>query len=449
MDICSSEGGDLMSKANDLPQLIAESGLLAPVGRTLVLLSGGGDSVAQLDAIVALQSASRVVALHVNYGLRGPESDADEVFCRELCERLDVRLIVEKFSFSTVTGNLHQVARDGRYELAQKHAESEDCTEIAVAHTADDQAETVLYRLFASPGRRPLLGMQPRRGNIVRPLLGVRREVLRDWCRARGLEWREDSSNADDRFARTRVRGLLDEIAQVHPAAIDNILASARQLREEGDALDAVAAGLLARAVGEDDALDGARLAAMPTALAALVLRMYVEERIEAHAPAAGHALGEVLRLCAAGGSHEVQLEGVALSIEYGSIRVATRGANAKPEPVALPMPGIVQFGGWSISAGQPLGENAESVSVAKELADAGLTVRTRNPGDRISPAGMKGSKTLQDLFVDRKVPRRLRDLHPVICAGEAVLWVPGVAAREQSSDGILLNAIPPANGGP
>ena len=148
-----------------------ESGLVRGGEALLVLLSGGGDSVALLD--IALRLGAEVAALHVNYGLRDG-ADEDEAFCRALCERLGVGLTAERVTLPE-GGNLQDRAREARYALAERVAAGD----YAAAHTASDQAETVLYRLAVSPGRRALLGMEARRGRLVRPLLRVTRPELR------------------------------------------------------------------------------------------------------------------------------------------------------------------------------------------------------------------------------------------------------------------------------
>src|SRR3954451_7780518 len=196
----------------------SESRLIQAGEPLLVMLSGGSDSVCLLDC--ALRLGARVNALHVNYGLR-EESDSDEEHCRRLCDRLGVELLVERVRLPQ-GGNLQAEARDRRYALAERHAPPG--TDYATGHTASDQAETVLYRLAVSPGRRALLGMEPRRGRLVRPLLEATREDTRAHCRSRGLEWREDPSNADRRFARARVRHeVLEALREVNPAAELNI----------------------------------------------------------------------------------------------------------------------------------------------------------------------------------------------------------------------------------
>ena len=158
-------------------------------------------------------------------------------------------------------GNLQAAARDARYRLAERLAEGD----YAAAHTASDQAETVLYRLAVSPGRRALLGMEPRRGRLVRPLLEATREETREHCRAHGLAWREDASNADPRFARARVRAEhpARRCATLSPAAERTIAETARLLRDEAEVLDGAAAEALAELGGGPAvALEGAARAA-------------------------------------------------------------------------------------------------------------------------------------------------------------------------------------------
>jgi tRNA(Ile)-lysidine synthase len=257
--------------------------------------------------------SGKLFALHLNYGLRGAESDADEAFCRELCERIGVPLtVVQAPADFAETGNLQDRARDLRYTAA---AELDPTATILTAHTADDQAETILYRLFASPGRRALHGMPERRGNILRPLIGLRRAELREWLEARGETWREDASNNDDRFARVRARKLLADAESLHPAAVQNLLRTAELLRDESAALEDVVRGLLADATTDDGALALDFLADLPPALAGAVLRAYVEQQSDKPVPAAAHALDDALRLSRANGPKELQVEGAKIEI--------------------------------------------------------------------------------------------------------------------------------------
>ena len=281
-----------MSPADDLLERVRATGLVAAREPLVVLLSGGRDSVCLLDLAVRLAGRDAVSALHVNYGLRA-EAGADERHCRELCERLGVQLEVHAVQRPGDAGNLQAWARDVRLGAGARIATARGAR-LATGHTASDQAETILYRLAASPGRRALLGMAPRDGLLVRPLLGVTRAQTAAHCAARGLAWREDASNDDPAYARNRARaGLVPALRELHPSAERNVVRTAELLRDEAAVLDEVVETALA---GRDH-IAIAHLAALPPALARLVVRRLAEDaagRLCARAPG---RLAEILAL--------------------------------------------------------------------------------------------------------------------------------------------------------
>ncbi len=389
----------------------AESGLIEPGAPLLVMLSGGADSVCLLD--VASRAGARVGALHVNYGLRGEASNADEEHCRALCDRLGVPLHVERPQLPA-RDNLQAAARDARYAAAERTAQGD----YAAAHTASDQAETVLYRLASSPGRRALLGMAPRRRRLVRPLLEATREHTRAHCRERGLEWREDASNEDPRFARARVRHeLLPALRRIAPAAELTVADTSRLLADESAVLDLAADDALAR-LGDPPQLGDLR--ALPPALARLVLR-----RLAGDAALSRRQADAILSLDTRGtGAIDIG-GGMRAVVEYGALHFAREaGAPEVPAPVELAVPGSVRFGDWRVEALASQGGDGIAL-------DSPAIVRGWRPGDRMRPAGLGGTKTLQDLFTDRKVPRDQRATLPLVESGGEIAWVAGVAVGE------------------
>ncbi|HET8863580.1 MAG TPA: tRNA lysidine(34) synthetase TilS [Solirubrobacterales bacterium] len=269
-------------------EAVREGGLLVPGKPVVAMLSGGRDSVCLLDLGTRLLGADAVTALHVNYGLRD-DSDEDEAHCAELCGRLGVRLEVERPRRPEGPGNLQAWARDTRYAAAARLAE-EGGTLIATGHTADDQVETILYRLASSPSRRALLGMRHRDGKLVRPLLGFTREQTTAYCEGRGLAWRDDPTNAEPAYARNRVRhGLARALADVHPAAAQNVLRTAELLRDEAEVLDALVAAEIDGSNGSPrNTIELARLAELPPALRRLVVQQLADRA--AGRPVAGAA---------------------------------------------------------------------------------------------------------------------------------------------------------------
>jgi tRNA(Ile)-lysidine synthase len=293
---------------------VRATGLLADGRPVLVLLSGGRDSVCLLDCAVTLSGAGAVSALHVNYGLRA-EADGDEAHCRALCERLGVALTVRRATVPEAPGNLQAWARDVRLGAAGRLALTSGAL-VATGHTATDQAETVLYRLASSPGRRALLGMPPREGRLVHPLLGITRDETAGHCRARDLRWREDASNDDPRFARNRIRAdLVPALQAVHPAAERNVVRTAELLRDEAAVLDDV----VATALAGSDRIAVEHLALLPRALARLVVRRLAEDaagRLCARAPG---RLDDILGL--GDGALDVG-DGVRAVVEAGMLRM-------------------------------------------------------------------------------------------------------------------------------
>jgi tRNA(Ile)-lysidine synthase len=284
------------------------------------MLSGGRDSTCLLDVAVRVLGAEAVSALHVDYGLRD-DSAADRAHCEALCQRLGVELVVERPLRPEGPGNLQAWARDTRYAAAAALASAPDAA-IATGHTADDQVETILYRLASSPSRRALLGMKPVDGKLLRPLLGVTRAETTAYCEQRDLEWRDDPTNEEGSFARNRIRrGLAKGLAEAHPAAAANVLRTAELLREEAEVLDDLVAAELD---GSGDAPRGTiardRLAELPPALRRLV----VQELADAAAgrPVAGAARhAEQVAALTRGGSMIDLGSGVRAVLESGVIR--------------------------------------------------------------------------------------------------------------------------------
>jgi tRNA(Ile)-lysidine synthase len=275
--------------SDDLVEAVRAGGLLSAGRSVLVMLSGGRDSTCLLDLAVRIAGSGAVTALHVNYGLR-EGATADQTYCVELCERLGVPLEVRRPGTPNL-GNTQAWARDARYGAAAQLVAGRG-VEVAAGHTATDQVETILYRLASSPSRRALLGMRPREGSLVRPLLPFTREQTAAHCRARGLEWREDESNDTDAYARGRVRGsLVPALRAIHPAAEANVLALAEILRDEATVLDAFV----------DEVLDGERqisladLRQLPVAVGRLVVQRLADRAAGGPAPGVARRLPDIL----------------------------------------------------------------------------------------------------------------------------------------------------------
>jgi tRNA(Ile)-lysidine synthase len=445
---------------------IRKHGMAPRGGRLLVALSGGPDSVGLLHLLHALELRGEVLvvgAAHLNHRLR-PEADADEAFCRALCAQLEVPFFTEAADVAALARAWHtsieDAGRRARYAYLDRAAALVQADAVATGHTRDDQAETFLLQLIRGAGPRGLAGIHPRRGILCRPLLEVRRAAVAEWLASRGLAFRTDRSNADLVFTRNRVRHRLIPLLEqefslgiVEVLAREAAIARADEDRLEAEAIEVAASVVLTReGIVEIDAL---ALASLHPALAGRVARM----ALTVLAPGRYVGFDHVERLMALArgrGTASVSLPGQ----QGWRLGDRIRLQRQRPEPFAnffcvpLSVPGEVLLPqGWAVSSsviseGGSAGEPREALTVSVPLEGLALplAVRSRRRGDGLRPAGMRGRrKKLQDLFVDRKIPRELRDTVPlVVDSDDRILWVVGQAVAEEirsttASQGVLL----------
>ncbi len=422
----------------ELAEAVAASGLIDPASAVVVMVSGGADSAAVAAGLTRLLGAEAVHASHVNYGLRDGAAEG-EAAARRLCAALRIDLHVERPS-GLPRGNLQAAARDVRYEAAERLRPRTGAELIATGHTRTDLAETVLYRLAASPGSRALLGLAPRNGRVIRPLLGLEREQVRELVRAAGLPFADDETNADPSFARNRIRaGVLPVLRSVNPAAERNLAETRAELAEEAGLLDRVVLEALdgAGAGAGSVAIGAAALSEWEPGLRRLALRALAERAAGRQVALGRLRAAEIERLAGEQEGGTVDLGGgLAAICESGFIRFRAAEIDAAPQPVTLGLPGRARVGDWEVRAelhpGPVTPAGPDLATLDAEALRAPVEVRTWRDGDRIRPLGMSGTKTLGDLFADRGVPRSLRPSLPVVTVGGEIAWVAGVAVSER-----------------
>lgn len=419
------------------------SGLVDSAPDGVVMVSGGADSACAAAALATTSGPEKLHALHVNYGLRH-SADADERTVRRLCAALRIDLHVERVGREQLgPGNLQAAARAARYLAAERLRVRFGVSWIATGHTRSDVAETVVYRLAKSPGSRALLGMSPRSGRVIRPLLALSRAETRSLASAAGLPFADDETNADPAFARNRIRAeVLPALAELSPETERNIAETRAELSEEAALLERIAFESLERAGTRpgDTALDARVLRVWEPALQRLALRS-LAERAAGRQVSLGRARAcEIARIAERPEGGEIQLSGgVSAVCEGGMVTFRVMDpldAAPAPTPGLLTLPGRCQVGDWEVRAElhpapvQPAGPELATLDAAS-LSEP-LHVRTWRQGDRIRPLGMEGSKTLGDLFADRGVPRSQRGRVPIVTCGERVAWVAGVAVSDE-----------------
>jgi len=324
----------------ELRELVAASGLIDPGSSVVVMTSGGADSACAAAGVARLLGAEPVHALHVNYGLR-EGAGAAEAACRRLCAALRLDLHIERPDPALLgAGNLQAAAREIRYAAAERLRARTGADLVVTGHTLTDLAETVVYRLSVSPGARSLLGLAPRTGRVVRPLLELSRERARELATIAGLAFADDETNDDPAFARNRIRSrVLPELRELNPAAERNVAATRAELAEEAELLDRVVlealddAGASAGAV----AVRSAELSAWEPALRRLALRA-LAERAAGRPVALGSArTAEILRLASRPEGGDVDLGGgLTAACEAGFARAGGASASGSRPARAL-----------------------------------------------------------------------------------------------------------------
>jgi tRNA(Ile)-lysidine synthase len=367
--------------------------------RVLVAVSGGPDSTALLHALVQLapRLGIQVEAATVNHGLR-PEAATEVALVAERCRDLGVACEVLSVDVRGARGphiSWQDAARRVRLGALEEAAVRRGCGRIALGHTADDQAETVLFRIVRGTGVAGLAAMPYRRGPFVRPMLEVRRREVLRFLAKRRLPFIEDPSNADRRFTRARVRHeWLPFLERENPRLVEALLALAADAR-------------------------GAR----------------------PHPGLSRRAAATVARLAAAGaGTRRVSVRGGEVEVSYGQVRAPGPAAPAAAQITQVSGPGRYGGDGTALEVEEGASPAAPSPDAAAFDLDRlllPLRVRTPRAGDRMRPRGGRGSRKLSDLFIDAKIPRTRRSGLPLLEAADGtILFVPGLRPSEVGRPG-------------
>ena len=436
---------------------IARHALVSAGDRVALAVSGGSDSVALawlLREIAPDLGVAVAGLLHVHHGLRGADADADEAFVRALAARLELPCEIARVDVAArarETGrSIEATSRDARYAFFDAATRTLGATHVATGHTLDDQAETVLLRLLRGAGARGVSGIRVKRGLYVRPLLECRREDLRRYLASRGESFREDLSNQDRSIPRNRIRhDLLPVVEDIAPGGLRALARFARLAADDEifltkKAIEAGAVSVLSGGRGVQ--VKGDTLAALPPALARRVVRQAVETAVPG-AVLAGRHIEAVRALASADKlSGHLDLPGVSVDWTGDVLVVAKAGAAelaAPPFEVPLTVPGRAALPGAggeivatrpSVHAGRVFTDGPPGVAVVQaDSVTLPLVVRSRRPGDRLRPLGAPGRRKVQDVLVDRKVPRGERDRVPIIVdAAGRIVWVAGVVIADE-----------------
>ena len=438
----------------DVANRAKTSRLLSRGDRVLVAVSGGPDSVALVSALCALRLRwnLQLWVVHFHHGLRGTEADDDAEFVKGLSERFGVPFICRRLPVAStrVKGrSLQDTAHHLRYEALLTLSLAIGANKVALGHTQDDQAETLLMWLLRGAGTTGLAGMPAmREDRFIRPLLEVGRGDILQYLTEQGVPFREDSTNLKPVYLRNRMRHeVIPALHVFNPGLVKTLSRQAVILREDDRYLDQLAEAemtcLSQPADGDEWILDRKKLLALPLALQRRVVRLALRRiRVQRQGPSFA-AVSQVLDRVVSGRSGSMgKIQGALVTREYERIRFVpalSEGHERASEPCRMPLP-VPSSVTWPLT-GQRVTASLLHSSVRPERAGSSLAsavvdpdrltldleVRSWSPGDAFQPFGMHGRrKKLQDFFADLKIPRRARRRIPVIVAPEGIVWIAG-----------------------
>jgi len=431
--------------------------LFEPGARVVAAVSGGSDSVALAWILRELSEAGalRLTAIaHLDHSLRGAESARDAAFCRDLAAELGVPFDVEAVDVASLAKangqSIEEAGREARYAFFDRVRARTTADAIATGHTRDDQAETVLMRVFRGAGTKGLAGIPPRRGAIVRPLIDLRRVELVGWLDAHSRRWVEDSTNADRAVTRNWIRhALLPEItARFGDGVIDVLARGADLARADDSVLSEIAREVapgIQTSVGHGIDLSVPALCVQPLAIRQRVVRGVLKRF--GGGPSAAH-VEAVLRMAESGqparlrlGQRLLELSGGGRVLSIRESRPAERTGSSWTYPLEIPGEIDLPEAAGRLTASPTTLEALGGMSKVKHLPqgqavaaglEGPLVVRAWKPGDAMHVLGLSGRKKVQDLFVDRKVPRERRHMVPVVAHPDGrIVWVAGHALGE------------------
>ena len=405
---------------------ISRHNLLNTGDTVLVALSGGADSVALLLAMRKLGYAC--IAVHCNFHLRGEESNRDEAFAEALCQRIGVPHRTVHFDtagYAKQRGiSIEMAAREQRYAVFEELRAEFGATAIAVAHHRDDSAETLLLNLTRGTGIKGLCGIQPKNGNVIRPLLCVGRKDIIEYLRWRGEGYVTDSTNLTTDYTRNKIRlEIIPGLAGINPSVLESLAGTAERITEAEKVYRQAIDHGIAR-VKEGDVIDIKALdrEVSPSALLHEILSPLGFNSAQT---------AEILAASRKADSGRVFRSGD-WSVVKDRDKLLITAAEQHKEPEELPVEGVIEtpFGTLRISSGEFNGTLPKERSIAtldRSRLKFPLTLRHTRPGDRFSPFGMRGTKLVSDYLTDRKKSIIVKQRQFVITdATGTIVWLVG-----------------------
>lgn len=396
-----------------IEKTIVQKALINEGESVLVAFSGGADSVCLLYALKNLEDkiGFKVLAAHLNHGLRGEEADRDEEFSKDFCKKLGVECITSNCDVRKYakTHNLSEelAGREIRYSFFFSVMEERKIQKLAVGHHLDDQAETVLMHLIRGSGIDGLSGMRHKRGTIIRPLLDFEKQEILDFCRRENLDFCTDLTNFETDYNRNKIRlDLIPKMREFNPAVSKTLAKTAKILADEADFLEDIACEKAKELIDENSCRISELLSVHP-AIRRRVVRKMIEAVKKTKKDISADYIDKVLSIA------EAMLTGKTLNLGENII------ARIEYDRLIIEKNKEIKGFSYDIFMNTPfkIPENGVNIRIKecqngsfKFPENAVFSVRTRENGDRIYPLGMEGSKKLKDFFIDEKISRPKRE---------------------------------------
>ena len=385
---------------NKLEDFLRRYQMVAPNDSVTCAVSGGADSMALLFSMYLLKEklGIELSAAHFNHHLRGTESDRDEQFVKDFCAGYKIPLHLGSGNVIPGKKGLEAAARDARYAFLRSLP-----GKVATAHTADDNAETVLMHLVRGTGLKGLGAISPVSGNVIRPMLGITRAEVEAFLDEYHVEHITDSSNETDAFLRNRLRHhVMPLLKEENPRLAENLSAMALRLRQDEQALSQLAAA---------HPISVALLRQEMPAVRARILERFLKESGVKEPEAEHIALAEALVFSDNPSARGNFPGGVTISRNYDMLEVLAEKKMHNLQIVCTPAESII---------------NTPEIFTVQPVGD--VFIRSRQAGDTIRLSG--GTKSLKKLFIDRKIPASQRDQIPVVCDAAGILGVYGIGVN-------------------
>ncbi len=421
--------GSFLNK-NRIKEYINSYNMLNKGDKVVLGLSGGPDSVCLFFTLMALQAEYElhIYPLHVNHCIRGEDADEDQAYVESLCRDFDITVRTLRIDIPAMVKesgrSLEEEARMARYEAFEAYANELSAdgsnVRIAIAHNADDNAETVIFHMARGTGLDGMCGIAPVRGRIIRPLLEVSKMEILEFIEANEIPYCIDSTNEEVEYDRNRIRhNILPELAKINPKALEHITEMTNRLSEVSAYISLEANGLLQIAQECDNKLRKRAISTAPRVIATQALKEYLSQFMPQKKDVSAVHIDSIMGLLNEDGERQVHLPyGKTVIISYEEIYVID-DENQGEQPK-------FNYREFAYEQGMKYPTETYTKWFDCDRITDNVVIRTRQEGDYLTIDAAGNHKSIQDYFVDEKIPRHLRDNTLLVCDGSHVMWVVG-----------------------